>query len=225
MKKSISILVVLIGVFIVHIALYYSISDYRFFWEKIKNPEEIIYIDESDIEISDAPIPDQASTISTLDPVESLLQDLDVSEELRSNDKTESVKEVVLGEKYRNILNLFRRYSLEPIESQPILFDITDEYPDPYYEYYHPNVVLYLFPTKRYDDILDIFSVLSPESPFVLNPINNFGDQSFYINLNEGVADDWVRVLIEKDGITFGLKIKKTEYNRVKEILLTLPNI
>jgi hypothetical protein len=54
------------------------------------------------------------------------------------------------------------------------IFDITDEYPDNYFEYYSKDLVLYIFPTKTYSEIHDIFSVLDDELPFILNETNSF---------------------------------------------------
>jgi len=76
------------------------------------------------------------------------------------------------------------------------LFDLTDEYPDNYFEYYSKDLVLYFFPTKTYNELVDIFSVLDDELPFTLNKLNNFWDSSFYINLDENIKDRFVRLVI-----------------------------
>jgi hypothetical protein len=54
------------------------------------------------------------------------------------------------------------------------LFDLTDEYPDNYFEYYSRDLTVYLFPTKNYKDLYNIFDVLSKELPFSLKEVNNF---------------------------------------------------
>ena len=75
-------------------------------------------------------------------------------------DKKERVdleKNVYLWEKYKNILKLFEEYKLKEIELKSNLFDLTEEYPDDYFEYYSKNLTLYLFPTKNYEEIKDIF--------------------------------------------------------------------
>jgi len=72
------------------------------------------------------------------------------------------------------INKLFSLYSLNKLEINSNLFDITDEYPDNYFEYYSKDLTLYFFPTKTYDEILDIFSVLDDELPFTLKEVNNF---------------------------------------------------
>jgi hypothetical protein len=60
------------------------------------------------------------------------------------------------------------------LEINSNLFDLTDEYPDNYFEYYSKDLTLYIFPTKTYTDLYDIFSVLSNELPFSLKEVNNF---------------------------------------------------
>ena len=99
------------------------------------------------------------------------------------------------------------------------MFELTWEYPDYYYEYYSKDLTLYLFPTRTYREVFDIFDYLSGNLPFTLNEINNFWDNSFYINLREDVEDNFVRLVISDDAVTFWLKIKKDEYNRVKNLL------
>jgi hypothetical protein len=60
------------------------------------------------------------------------------------------------------------------LELNSNLFDITDEYPDNYFEYYSKDLTLYLFPTKTYKEVYDIFSILKDELPYNINEINNF---------------------------------------------------
>ncbi|MDP2396498.1 MAG: hypothetical protein Q8S84_07630 [bacterium] len=71
-------------------------------------------------------------------------------------------------------MELFSSYSINKLHVNSYLFDITDEYPDNYYEYYSKDLTLYLFPTKTYKEVFDIFSVLSTELPFKINEVNNF---------------------------------------------------
>ncbi|MDF1682974.1 MAG: hypothetical protein P1U46_04670 [Patescibacteria group bacterium] len=54
------------------------------------------------------------------------------------------------------------------------LFDITDEYPDKYLEFYSPTLTIYFFTTKSYQELYDIFDILSTELPFSIKELNNF---------------------------------------------------
>ena len=133
-------------------------------------------------------------------------------------------QEVTLWKGYRDIINLFSIYKLAKLEMNSNLFDLTDEYPDNYFEYYSKDLTLYLFPTKDYNDLVDIFQILDDELPFSINEVNNFWDSSFYINLDEDIQDRFVRIVISNKWIVFWLKIKKTEYSLVKEKLNSLKN-
>jgi hypothetical protein len=72
------------------------------------------------------------------------------------------------------VLNLFSIYKLNKLEINSNLFDLTDEYPDNYFEYYSKDLTLYIFPTKKYTELKDIFTVLSSELPITINEVNNF---------------------------------------------------
>jgi len=201
--------------------LFYFVSaDYRFFVSHLKhsNNEEMV---DSLIEEYSAP-PLDVGIIKMKDTELWLSADneeelWEVSEEKK---KISIKKQVVLWKNYKDILNRFTsEYVLKKIEVNSSLFELTWEYPDYYYEYYSKDVTLYLFPTRTYKEVFDIFDYLSNNLPFSLNEINNFWDHSFYINLREDVADNFVRLVISEGGITFWLKIKKDEYNRVKNIL------
>jgi|TARA_Y100001960_G_scaffold324040_1_gene403572 hypothetical protein len=69
---------------------------------------------------------------------------------------------------------MFSQYDLKKIELNSNLFDLTNEYPDDYFEYYSKDLTLYFFPTKRYNEVYDIFHVLTFELPIELNKVNNF---------------------------------------------------
>ena len=79
---------------------------------------------------------------------------------------------------------------------------------------------MYFFTTKTYTQIYDIFDYLQLDWPFTINEINNFWENSFYINLNEEVNDNFIRLVISENWITYWLKIKSSEYENVKNILL-----
>jgi len=219
MRRIIIFIIFLIAIFIVNLIFYFLSSDYRFFLKKIKNPDEIVYLEDK--------VYDDTLDNTVLDDVEIINTDKSNERifELKENDWIVTLKEeVVLWKNYRDILNLFSIYKLNKLEVNSNLFDITDEYPDNYFEYYSKDLTVYLFPTKNYNDLYNIFDVLSKELPFTLNEVNNFWDRSFYINLDKDIQDRFVRVVISNNGIVFWLKIKKTEYSLVKEKLNSLKN-
>ncbi len=145
-----------------------------------------------------------------------------LKEEKEEKQKKEELREVKLWRIYEDILNKFSSYKLEILEINTSLFDVTTEYPDEYFEYYSRNLTIYFFPTKKYEDVLDVFKVLSEELPFSINEVNNFWTESFYINLNPNISDEVVRIVINYNNIVFWIKTKKSEYENIKKILKNL---
>lgn len=198
--------------FFLNITFYYISNDYRNFIENLKYSEKNL---ENEFEYN----PNSWETKNNLEKKE-----IDIEKEEKEKIKEEKIeRKTVLWKNYKIILDKFEKnYLLKKIEVNSLLFELTDEYPDHYFEYYSKNLVLYFFPTKRYWEIYDIFDYLKNNSPYKINEANNFWDKSFYINLNEEIKDDYIRIVVSKNGINFWLKIKKDEYNKVKEILLWL---
>lgn len=231
MRKIIIFIIFLISIFIVNLIFYFISDDYRFFIKKIKNPDRVVYLEEKNyddnIENKDIIKKDKILDKKILNNAEIIATSKDNKKifKLKSEDWVVNLKdEIILWKTYRYILDIFSIYKLKKLEVNLNLFDITDEYPDNYFEYYSKNLTLYIFPTKNYKQIYDIFDVLSKESPFSINQVNNFWDNSFFINLDKDIQDRFVRVIISYKWVVFWLKIKKTEYSLVKEKLKSLKN-
>lgn len=232
MRKLIIFLIFLIIIFVLNVIFYFLSTDYRFFLKKIKSPNEVIYLEEK--KYNDDIIDDNIKYIDSNivdnkeeDLVETI--ELDKKNEItfeikNDSDKIELKKQISLWKNYTDILDLFSIYSLEELELNTNLFDLTDEYPDNYIEYFSKDLTLYFFPTKNYSDLYDIFNLLSNDLPFTVNEVNNFWDNSFYINLDEYISDRFVRLIVSNNGVVFGLKIKNTEYDLIKEKLNSLKN-
>jgi len=187
----------LIIVFILNIITYYISEDYNFFIKKIKNSNEIVYTKTNKIN-------DEIIIPTTWNVV-------------KKNKIT--TKEIVLWKNYTDIINAFSKYKMKKLKVETSLFDLTDEYPDNYYEYYSKELTIYLFTTKSYEEVKDIIKVISYEVPYEINEVNNFLDKSFYINLKKEIKDNNIRLVVSKKNITFWLKIKKNVYNDIKKIL------
>ncbi len=218
---------IILILFLLNITLYSVSENYRFFIQKMKNPEEIVYPDEAkiidsiavsqpDLEVDYTPSQEEIDILATATTVSSK----DTPKKINTDSQEVIQNKVVLGDKYNEVLELFSRYNLWKLELHSNLFDITDEYPDEYYEYYSRDIILYLFPTKTYSEVFDIFDV-QKNLPIELNVVNNFGDNSFYINTLPK-DEKHVRLVINHKSIVFWLKIKKDEYNTIKQILNTL---
>jgi len=206
----------LIIIFTLNIILYYSSEDYKFFIKKLKKSNEVIYTKE-DVNISDN-IDENNLKSKKITLKESTVKE-NKSNTIQISRKKKTKKETILWKNYKDILYIFSKYNLSKLEIEWNLFDLTNEYPDNYYEYYSPNLTLYLFTTKSYEEVKDIMKVISYEVPYTIKEINNFEDKSFYINLKENINDNNIRVVISRKNIVFWLKIKKNSYNDIKEIL------
>lgn len=219
MRNTILFIIFLIIIFVINILFYFISDDYRYFLKDLKNKNNISEV----VEVKN----DKPLNLETDDTIE-VVKVSDQNEEVfvdSSEKVVELKKDINLWQNYKEIISLFNNiYDLKELELNTNLFDITDEYPDNFMEYYSKDMTLYLFPTKSYSEVNDIFTVLQGELPFEINEINNFWDNSFYINLNEDIDDGFIRLVISNRWIVFWLKIKKNEYNLVKEKLNTLRN-
>ena len=217
MRRLIVFLVFLVILFLVNVTFYFLSEDYEFFLKKIKNDDEIVYIDDDIIDDSIRnQLNDSNIAVVEIDSVD------EIKEENETTTFISDEPEKILWKNYQKILDLFTKFSLTPIELTNNLFDLTNEYPDEYYEYYSKDLTLYFFDTKTYNEVNDIFEVLSYDLPFTVNHVNNFWNASFYINLNDDIQDNYVRLVINYRWVVFGLKIKKSNYNTIKESLLQL---
>jgi len=221
MNKALLLISGILILFLLNITLYATSENYRFFVKKIKNPEDIVYNDNASI--TDLPVPKKidSTVVDSLKQqglaITSPLSWVD-QEEVKVN--REATNDIILGQKYQDILSIFDSYNLWKLELRSDLFGITDEYPDPYHEYYSKEFTLYFFPSKSYSEVRDIFTV-QKQLPIELNELNNFATQSFFINTIP-VDTKNVRLVIDYENIVFWLKIKKDEYNEIKALLETL---
>ena len=241
MRNTILFIIFLIFSFLINVIFYYISADYRFFLKNLKKNELTIEeqsnflnddfsyntkkVDENeDDKITDENEKSEIDDIKLEDNIE-IVKTSNENNLIFSDDKDNKVKiknNVSLWKNYKDILDIFSNYDLQALELNTNLFDITDEYPDNYLEYYSKELTLYFFPTKTYKEVYDIFSVLEFELPFKMNAANNFWEESFFVNLNQDISDNFVRVVISHKWVVFWLKIKKNEYNLIKEKLNTL---
>ncbi len=189
--------------------------------KKLKYKQEVVY--NEDVKVDDEQrvsiVENDAgnTTVYTGKEWVTFLEALSWEEKIEKQ-KEEELKDLNNDEKY--FLSLLEmKYVLTEKENHASLFGITTEYPDDYYEFDNKHVSFYVFPTKNYDEIKDIFEILSYDLPYTLKEVNNFWSSSFYINLKQGYADDTIRIVLEYKKRAFWLKIKKDNYNRVKEII------
>lgn len=220
MRFIIQVLISLILIFVLNIVFYFVSDDYRDFLKNIKYNSWTTWQEDIDVDIwmiKNEDIINQSFQKSwvTTDQTEIIFHPKEIWEEKKQT-------EVILWRNYKKILDVFDSFHLKELEINTSLFDITDEYPDPYYEFYSKQLTLYMFQSKTYDEVFDILEYLSRHSRFSLNWINNFWDKSFYINLDDVIKDNFIRIVIVKNGILFGIKVHSDSYDEVKKILQAL---
>lgn len=222
MRKLIIILIVFVVFFITNLVLFNFSDDYKFFIKKVKDPEKVVYVEKDDKILVDEITKDKRE-IKTW--TKTIINTWSINDLNKKDTKNISNSwQILLWEQYQKILDYFSDYNLWKLEilTDERLFDVTDEYPDEYYEYYSKNLTLYLFTTKSYNDILDIFKVISStdSSIFSINESNSFWDKSFFINLKWWTEKDpQVRMVVWTNGLVFWLKFDKDQYNKVKQTL------
>jgi hypothetical protein len=229
-KNLVYIVLFLVISFILNIFFYFISSDYRDFLRNIKsdntevsnleleNIEEVNKITKNKKTNTDN---NNYSVISDATKIDTIKSKTNNIEEIKVeyNSIIDKVKETKIE---KDFLARFKEYKLKKLELHPRLFDLTTEYPDEYIEYYSEYLTVYFFGNKPYDDIKDIFKVLTYELPFTINEVDNFGDKSFYINLNPEFQDDQVRIVLLYKNRTFGLKMTKEVYSMIRDKLSRL---
>jgi len=226
MKILTKILYFFIFIFFLNIFFYYISLDYKEFLENLKYWETINELEKWNENFNWEKI--NNLTEIKIEKIDKVSNDIEIIEEKDNltnvqiwKDNLIENKDVVLWKNYRDVLEKFLNiYDLSKIEINTLLFEITNEYPDYYYEYYSKDFTLYFFTTKNYNQIYDIFSYLQEDWPFSINEVNNFWEKSFYINMDKEVNDDFIRLVITQNGITYWIKVKNEQYDTFKNILL-----
>lgn len=199
--------------------MYAASEEYRFFLKKIKYQEELVY--EWEDELRD--IVEVSSWDSSTGWVSLAwdTQNIKFLDELSADTLPESYKQELpeMQESEERMIQAFSSFELKKLETHTNIFGITTEYPDPYHEWYSAWVSVYVLSTKSYEEVKAIFEVLAFDLPYSINEVDNFGQQSLYINLDETYEDNYVRLVLEHENKAFWLKIRKDRYNEVKWIL------
>lgn len=209
MKNIILIILFLVGIFILNITFYYTSSNYQDFIKRVKkeSSKTSTSILQEDFSWDNIWKNYFSGTISQIEKE---------NENKNKNESDSKQEEIKLWKWYQEILDLFKEYDLKKVDINFNLFDLTNEYPDSYYEFYSPKLTIYFFTTKNYSDLYDIFKVL--EWPFKINESNSFWEKSFFINFNSDLKDA-VRIIIANKWIVFWIKVDKNEYENVKQKL------
>ncbi len=145
------------------------------------------------------------------------------TQETEFEKQQKALKKQEVVNKISQILPKFSKYNLveKPYDEYYKMFDISDEYPNEYLTYSNTDLEMYFFPESTFDSFYNIFTLLSNDvmvRDFELNKVDSFWKKAFFINLVP--QDDMVRLVIDNGNILFWLKMKKSYYNDIKNILL-----
>ncbi len=222
--KIFQLLLVAIFMFVLNVWLYYTSEAYREFlqnikWEKIVEKVDDEYrIDNKEIEKS---LEDQLNE-KIIDNKEEIKKELDskdsLIEKIEFVHKNLDIK-IEESDFIKTFLENFKQFNLTKIEDVSSLMDVTDEYPDKYFEYYSPELTIYSFPTKNYKEVREIFEIESNWNNFSINEVDNFWEESFYINLWENYKDNFIRIIFLKNNNVIWIKVSKNEYSSIKNII------
>ena len=216
--KIFTLLLIMIAVFVVNIWLYSASEGYRSFLKSFKNEEEISIVNDDYIIEKDEIVSSFEDNLEKkVDLWKTVKQEVGNIVEVTPENKP--AKQLVMSEYEKEILFLFKDYNLTKLYSHWDLFELTDEYPDEYFEYYSPDVTLLMFSTKSYQEVKIILQTIWGLENFWINEVDNFWEESFYINVDKGFDDGNVRIVFSDKWKVFWLKISKNEYNNVKNIL------
>lgn len=127
-----------------------------------------------------------------------------------------------IEQKISRILQKFSKYNLQEKKYDEYyeIFDITNEYPNPYITYLSNDLEIYFFHLSRFEEFYNIFELLSKDMmirDFELNRLDNFLRKSFFINVKP--SDDRVRLVLDDGNIVFGIRVQKKNYDEIKKIL------
>lgn len=217
MKKIVYAILAISLAFLLNIWLYFYSENYSFFLKKIKYWNSVI--EQESLNITDnyslSPIKESCNCeVSAPIKCENTFSWKITPKENQIFDQTGQLNQ---------LFTFFDKVTLveKPYNEYYKIFDITDEYPLEYRTYSNKNYELYLFHFWKFDDIYNMFDLLSKninnKNKFSLNKLNNFWNKSFFINTN--INDGNVRVVIDNWKILFWLNIKKSYYNDIKTIL------
>ncbi|NDK07899.1 hypothetical protein EOM39_01475 [Candidatus Gracilibacteria bacterium] len=242
-KISLKIIFVIFSIFVGHICIYFFVPSYAEYFKNIKHyGNENTEVGENSLD-NNGQNKNRKTAFSSYTGSNYIMPDIneDIKDsKVEKNTATEyesDSNEDNNSEEGDNIIDdndaiiqvifdLFSDYDLQEKEEtqNSSLFGLTNEYPYDYKEYYsrEKKMTLYVFKEKDYTEILNIFDVISYNLYFKIKKVNNFGDKSFYINLDSDLDDNYVRFVFSYKNSNFGLKIKKDGYNEVKDILKTV---
>lgn len=211
--KIFPILLIVVSTFIFNIWLYYTSENYRIFLQNIKQENVIEKVND------DYKPLEEKLTISEKLFEENLWKSILQSEVKKIKVDNNNVEDIILTNYFKKFLKNFEKYNLVNLKSNYSLMGVTTEYPDDYFHYYSPELSIFLFTTKTYNEVKEIFEIESDWNFFSINEVNNFWEKSFFINLWKDFDDWFIRFIFLKEDNIIWIKVLETEYNNIKNII------
>lgn len=218
MKKVVYSILILILTFLLNIWLYYYSENYSFFLKKLKYWDTMINNESQNI-TDDYVANNSNCNCDNVQPICSNSWGL-------VKENTNIVSNSWTSTSSWQIDEFFTHFDKNTLKIKQYdeyykIFNITDEYPTEYITYDNENFEVYLFLNWKFDDLYNMFELLSTDktiiNKFSLNKVNSFGKKSFFINtIND---DGRVKLVVDNWKILFWLYIKKSYYNNIKTIL------
>lgn len=235
MKKLVYVFLVFVLIFVWNIWIYFISEDYRFFIKKLKYGDEVIYLN-AQVITDEYNFPENENNNSNQEvnvSVDVKQSSVDTTGWLNSsttqeigswtNNVNQAIDENVEKTReldyFENVFLLeFKSYVLKNDDSySDSLFSLTRQYPEQYFEYSSDSFTVYLFWQWKYNQVYSFFQDNAYNLNSSLKEVNNFWQRSSYLNLDEN--DPFVRIIMEENGFTYGLKIHKDMYGVIKNIL------
>lgn len=225
-RKIIYSLHVLLFILVINIVFYNSNESYNSFVRNLKYGSET---PETQIVINDdygyySPSPENVTYINK-DEETGSINDISIESNILS--EIEIIPEadentIYMQDDDIKVLNRFAPYNLKRLFEHGSLFDLTTEYPDDYFEYLGGDISIYFFVTKSYENVKEVFEAISYTLPFSIKEVTLSEKRAFFLNLEQNFSDDYIRLVVEYKKRVFWLKIKKTMYNEIKNLIQTI---
>lgn len=134
-----------------------------------------------------------------------------------------TVKTEILSEVEKKVLDKFSSYNAIHNEIFIPLFGALRDFPTKYETYGDNNskITIYFFGKQDYTSIKAYFESKKDILNMDVNEVNNFGDNSFYLNSPENNTGR-TRIILKKWDYIYWIDMDKNEYNNIKTILLSL---
>ncbi|MCT4617708.1 MAG: hypothetical protein N4A38_05870 [Candidatus Gracilibacteria bacterium] len=223
--KTISKILCGLAIFsIVFLGLYYGSEDFRVIIKGIKHGDNSNKIEVTDeIKIPENNVSVELPKIEKAEPavIENISETPNNSE---NNSEDNAVIETkIISDSEQSFLDKFNEYSLTHNDIALPLFGVLRDFSSPYETYSNDSgdLTIYFFGKYDYNALKTYFSDRKEVINMSVNEVNNFGDNSFYLN-SDGNNTGKTRIILKLGEHAYAVEVNKKNYNNIKTILLNL---